>query len=267
MSEIAVELKNITKSFGNVIANQDVNLVIEKGTIHGLLGENGSGKSTLMKVLFGLHKRTKGQIFVDGKEVFFNSPLEAIRSGIGMIQQEFMLLPDLTVRENLLAAVWNQKPQAKSKELIESGKDILKKLSLEDMLDEKINQLSVGEQQKVEIAKTLYQGVDILILDEPTSVLTPQESLELFHILKQLKKQNKTIILITHKLDEVLNYCSRVSVLRAGRLVSSFDTKEVDKYSLAEKMVGKKVLFQLTPKEKMPTEEFVRVENLCYKNR
>ena len=267
MSEIAVELKNITKTFGNVTANQDVNLVVEKGTIHGLLGENGSGKSTLMKVLFGLHKRTKGQIFVDGKEVFFSSPLEAIRSGIGMIQQEFMLLPDLTVRENLLAAVWNQHPKAKSKDLIEAGRSILKKLALEEVLDEKINQLSVGEQQKVEIAKTLYQGAEIIILDEPTSVLTPQESLELFHILRQLKKQGKTIILITHKLDEVLNYCSRVSVLRAGRLVSSFETQGVDKYSLAEKMVGKKVLFQLAERKPVQPEEYVSVENISYKNR
>lgn len=267
MSDIAVELKNITKSFGNVVANKDVNLVVEKGTIHGLLGENGSGKSTLMKVLFGLHKRTAGQIFVNGKEVFFESPLEAIRNGIGMIQQEFMLLPNLTVRENLLAAVWNKKPKAKSSDLIEEGKDILKKLALEDSLDEKINQLSVGEQQKVEIAKTLYQGAEIIILDEPTSVLTPQESLELFHILKELKKQGKTIILITHKLDEVLNYCSKVSVLRAGKLVSSFETKGVDKYTLAEKMVGKKVLFQLTEKKEIKNREYVHVENISYKNK
>lgn len=267
MSEIAVELKNITKSFGNVVANKDVNLTVEKGTIHGLLGENGSGKSTLMKVLFGLHKRTSGQIFLYGKEVSFASPLEAIKSGIGMIQQEFMLLPNLTVRENLLAAVWNKKPKAKSQELIEDGKDILKKLSLEAVLDEKVNQLSVGEQQKVEIAKTLYQGAGIIILDEPTSVLTPQESLELFHILKVLQKQGKTIILITHKLDEVLNYCSRVSVLRAGKLVSSFETKSVDKYSLAEKMVGKKVLFQLKDKEQIREEEYVHVDHVSYKNK
>lgn len=267
MSDIAVELRNITKIFGNVVANDNVSISVEEGTIHGILGENGSGKSTLMKVLFGLHKRTGGQIFLKGKEVFFESPLDAIKNGIGMIQQEFMLLPNLTVRENLLAAVWSKNPKSKDKDLIENNKKILQKLSLDGVLDERINQLSVGEQQKVEIAKTLFQGAGIIILDEPTSVLTPQEGLELFHILKELKKQGKTIILITHKLNEVLNYCTRVSVLRSGKLVSSFATDNIDKYELAEKMVGKKVLFNLNYKEKFEKEEYVRISNISYKNK
>lgn len=267
MREIVIEIKNLTKSFGNVIANKDVNLLIEKGTIYGILGENGSGKSTLMKVLFGLYKRESGQIFINGEEVFFESPFDAIRAGIGMIQQEFMLLPDLTVRENLLAAVWSKNPKSKGEELIDQGREILRRLYIENLLDEKIKNLSVGEQQKVEIAKTLYQGADIIILDEPTSVLTPQESLELFRILGQLQKKGKTIILITHKLNEVLNYCSKVSVLREGKLVSSFETKEVDKYTLAEKMVGKKVLLELIPKKDVSNEEFVNVHDIIYRNR
>lgn len=254
MCELAVELKNITKSFGKIVANDNVSLKVKKGTIHGLLGENGSGKSTLMKVLFGLYKKDKGQVFVNGAEKDFNSPLDAIKNGIGMIQQEFMLLPNLTVRENIMAAVWSENPKEKRKNLLKGKESILEKLSLLGSLDIPVNQLSVGEQQKVEIAKTLFQGAELIILDEPTSVLTPQESLRLFEVLNLLKKQGKTIILITHKLDEVLNYCNEVTVLRCGKMVNTLNTKNVDRYTLAEQMVGKKLLFQINSKKPVGTE-------------
>jgi simple sugar transport system ATP-binding protein len=267
MNEIAVELKHVTKKFGNVVANNNIDLIVKRGTIHGLLGENGSGKSTLMKVLFGLHKKNSGEIFVDGKKANFNSPLDAINSGIGMIQQEFMLLPGLTVRENLMAGIWSKNPKTKRKDLLKDSENILEKFGLQDSLDVPVHELSVGEQQKVEIAKTLFQKAEIIILDEPTSMLTPQEGLELFEILNSLKDEGKTIIFITHKLDEVLKYCKEVTVLRAGEKVASFSTSDVDRYSLAEKMVGKKVLFNLNAKKEIKKKERIVLENICYTNK
>lgn len=263
MEEYAVELRGITKKFGNMAANDDVSLKVKRGSVHALLGENGSGKSTLMKILFGLYQKDSGQIFLNGKEVEIESPLSALEHGIGMIQQEFMLLPNMSVRENLIAAIWSKNPHEKKKNLLKGGDEIIKGLKLEELMDRPVRELAMGEKQRVEIGKTLYQGSDIIILDEPTSVLTPQESIELFEILKKLQAEGKTIILITHKLDEVLNYCEEVTVLRKGKSVDFFRTRETDKYVLAEKMVGRKVLFQLNEKQPVGREIRVKADGIC----
>ena len=267
MEEYAVELRQITKRFGTVTASDNIDLKVRRGSVHALLGENGSGKSSLMKILFGLYLKDEGQIFVNGKEEEIRSPLQALEKGIGMIQQEFMLLPNLSVRENLVAAVWSKHPHEKQKNLLKSDSGIRTRRELQNLLDEPVRELAMGERQKVEIAKTLYQGAEIIILDEPTSVLTPQESLELFEILKALHKEGKTIILITHKLDEVLNYCDEVTVLRSGKKVDSFYTDQVNRYELAQKMVGKKVLFQLNEKVPVNEEVKVKIEHLDYRNK
>lgn len=267
MEEYAVELRQITKRFGTVTASDNIDLKVRRGSVHALLGENGSGKSSLMKILFGLYQKDEGQIFINGKEEEIQSPLQALEKGIGMIQQEFMLLPNLSVRENLIAAVWSKHPHEKQKNLLHSESGILTRLKLQNLLDKPVRELAMGERQKVEIAKTLYQGAEIIILDEPTSVLTPQESLELFEILKALHKEGKTIILITHKLDEVLNYCDEVTVLRSGKKVDSFYTDQVNRYELAQKMVGKKVLFQLNEKVPVKEEVKVKIEHLDYRNK
>lgn len=267
MGEYAVELRQITKRFGTVTASDRVDLKVRRGSVHALLGENGSGKSSLMKILFGLYQKDAGQILLNGKEEEINSPLQALEKGIGMIQQEFMLLPNLSVRENLIAAVWSKYPKEKKKNLLNANSNILVRLKMQKILEKPVRELAMGERQKVEIAKTLYQGAEIIILDEPTSVLTPQESMELFEILKALNKEGKTIILITHKLDEVLLYCDEVTVLRSGKKVDSFYTNQVNRYELAQKMVGKKVLFHLN--EKLPVKEDVKVEikHLNYRDR
>ena len=262
MSKYVIEMRQITKTFGSVVANDHINLRVRKGTIHALLGENGSGKSTLMNILFGLHKSDSGEILLNGEVTEIDSPLDAIRKGIGMIHQEFMLLPNLTVRENLLVGILEKEQGAKMKELLQGEDDIAVRFGLQDKMEIPVRELSVGEQQKVEIAKTLYQGAEIIVLDEPTSVLTPQEGLQLFEVLKALKKEGKTILLITHKLDEVLKYSQEVTVLRAGKKVDAFETAQTDRYSLAERMVGKKILFKLVQKAPVSVETEVRVEDL-----
>lgn len=267
MAEYVIEMRQITKAFGNVVANDHIDLKVKKGTIHALLGENGSGKSTLMNILFGLHQSDSGEILLDGEPTIINSPLDAIRKGIGMIHQEFMLLPNLTVRENLMVGILEKDPKAKMKNLLKEEDEIAARFDLQDKMELPVKELSVGEQQKVEIAKTLYQGAEIIVLDEPTSVLTPQEGLQLFEVLKALKKEGKTILLITHKLDEVLNYSQDVTVLRAGKKVDAFETAETDRYSLAERMVGRKVLFKLKEKKAVSEETAVRVKDITLHDR
>lgn len=264
LSDYIIQLRQITKAFGKVQANDHIDINISRGGIHALLGENGSGKSTLMNILFGLQKMDSGEIFVKGESVIIDSPLDAIRHGIGMIHQEFMLIPDLTVGENLMIGVLEKGRNASPEAALEKQTDFAEQFDLKQKLNRPVRELSVGEQQKVEIAKTLYQGAEIIILDEPTSVLTPQESVRLFEILTELTKIGKTIILITHKLEEVLSYTQEVTILRAGRRVDTFLTEDTDKYGLAEKMVGRKILFQLHPKMNLPGEDVVKVEHLQF---
>ncbi|MBC7196344.1 MAG: ATP-binding cassette domain-containing protein, partial [Deferribacterales bacterium] len=224
MAEKLIELKNISKQFPGVLANSNVNLTINKGEIHAIIGENGAGKTTLMNILYGLYEPTQGEIFIDGKKAVIKSPLDAIKQGIGMVHQHFMLLPSLSVAENV---VLGSEPKKKKffmdyDKAIEITKNLAQKYGFKVDPREKIEALSVGVQQRVEILKVLYRGADILILDEPTAVLTPQETDELFNVIRKLvSDMNKTVIIITHKLQEVLAISDRVSVMRQGKLIGT----------------------------------------------
>ncbi len=262
MSDYVIQLKQITKAFGPVLANDHIDLNVKKGDIHALLGENGSGKTTLMNILFGLVKMDSGEIYVKGVPVAIETPLDAICHGIGMIHQEFMLIPQLTVGENILIGLLEKDRTASLKTLLQEDGNYLKYFDLQTKLNRPVYELSLGERQKVEIAKTLYQGAEIIILDEPTSVLTPQEAEYLFKILGDLALMGKTVILITHKLEEVLRHSNEVTVLRAGRSVETLCTVETNKFELAQKMVGRKILFHLREKAARPDGEAIRVEHL-----
>ncbi len=253
-STTAVEMRGITKRFPGVLANKDVDLEVISGHIHALLGENGAGKSTLMNVLAGLYQPEEGTVFLDGKQVHFNSPRDAIDRGIGMVHQHFMLVESLTVAENVILG---QRPAqfVIDRDAVENGVlELSKRYRLNVDPQAFIWQLSVGEQQRVEILKLLYRGADVLILDEPTAVLTPQESKELAAILRQMTSEGKAIIFITHKLDEVMKFSDRVTVLRDGEVVATRKTAETTKSELARLMVGREVLFRLDkePCEKGP---------------
>ena len=238
-----LELTNINKSFGHVQANKNINLKINKGTIHGIIGENGAGKSTLMSIVFGLYQANSGSIKINGKEINLRSPRDSIINGIGMVHQHFMLVENFTVLENIILGfegetVFGEKLQ-KAKEDLEK---LCQTYNFNIDLDATISDLSVGFRQRVEILKSLYRGAEILILDEPTGVLTPQEVDELFKILRSLKDEGKTIVLITHKLIEIMDLTSEVSVMRQGEMVGHTKTEDTSKEQLAEMMVGRSVL-------------------------
>ncbi len=241
-----LELKDINKSFGHVHANKNINLKINKGTIHGIIGENGAGKSTLMSIVFGLYQADSGTISVNGNETKLKSPRDSILSGIGMVHQHFMLVENFTVLENIILGFEGEFVFGKK---LEKAKEDLKNLfetyKLNIDLNSTISDLSVGFRQRVEILKSLYRGADILILDEPTGVLTPQEVDELFKILRSLKNEGKTIVLITHKLNEIMSLTSEVSVMRQGEMVGHKKTASTNKEDLAEMMVGRNVLLRI----------------------
>lgn len=246
MDSAAIELKGIHKSFGAVQANKNIDLRVERGTIHGIIGENGAGKSTLMSILYGFYQADSGSIEISGETQKILSPDDAIASGIGMVHQHFMLVDNFTVLENIILG-------AEGSSLLSGGitkaRAELKRLeddyALEVDPDAIIEDLPVGLQQRVEILKALYRGADILILDEPTGVLTPSEADHLFRILEQLKNQGKTIILITHKLREIMAATDSVSVMRRGEMVATRKTAETSMGELAELMVGRRVLLQV----------------------
>jgi simple sugar transport system ATP-binding protein len=243
---VLLELCDITKVFPGVIANNGVCLEIEGGKIHALLGENGAGKTTLMNCLCGLYQPQEGKILLKGSKVEIKNIADAVRFGIGMIHQHFMLVPQLTVVENIAAILRSENriflnTSRVRNQILELGK----KHHLQIDPDAYIWQLSVGAQQRVEIIRALMAGAEILILDEPTAVLTPQEVIELFHILRQLVASGKTIIFISHKLDEVLEISDYVTVLRDGSVVGTVKTKETNKRELARMMVGRDVLFRV----------------------
>ena len=238
-----LELKNINKSFGHVQANKNINLKITQGTIHGIIGENGAGKSTLMSIVYGLYQADSGTISVSGKEIKLKSPRDSIESGIGMVHQHFMLVENFTVLENIVLGfegefVFGEKLKKAKQDL----KNLCDTYKLNIDLDSVISDLSVGFRQRVEILKSLYRGAEIFILDEPTGVLTPQEVDELFKILRSLKEEGKTIVLITHKLNEIMDLTSEVSVMRQGEVVGHTKTTDTNKEKLAEMMVGRSVL-------------------------
>ncbi len=260
----AIEMNGITKTFPSVVANDKIDFVVEKGEIHGLLGENGAGKTVLMNILYGLDRPDEGQIFVNGKEVEMDSPATAIKLGIGMVHQHFMLVPSLTVAENIILG----KELTKNKVLLDMNrmlndvKDFCERYKLEVDLKAPVYTLPVGVQQRVEILKALYRGADILILDEPTSVLTPQEVEELFKAVRALKEQGKTVIFISHKLKEVLAICDRITVLRRGKVVGAVKADETILGELAETMVGRKVVFTFKKKRIKTREVVLKTENL-----
>jgi simple sugar transport system ATP-binding protein len=243
MGEVILQMEGIVKRFHKVLANDGIHFELERGEVHALLGENGAGKTTLMNILYGIHEQDAGTMRVFGQTYCPASPKDAIARGIGMVHQHFMLVPPMTVLENIvlgqeckLSRMDLAKERRKVQELCDTYHFRLE-------LDTKVADLSVGAQQRVELVKALYRGANILILDEPTAVLTPQEVEELFVILQQFTEQGKSIILISHKLWEVKRICSRVTVLRNGRFVNTVNACDVTQEDLAAMMVGRKVTF------------------------
>ncbi len=266
-AQYAIELKGISKAFGPVQANKDINIAVPKGTIHGIIGENGAGKSTLMSILYGFYKADAGQIFVDGKLTTIPDSQSAIRAGIGMVFQHFKLVQNFTVLENVILGA-EDGPMLNTS--LSRARKVLADLAREYELDvdpdAMIEDLSVGHQQRVEILKALYRQADILILDEPTGVLTPDEADHLFRILKGLKDQGKTVILITHKLREIMEATDNVSVMRRGTMVATVKTAETSPEALAELMVGRKVLLEVAKAPATPGEVVLSVQNLRVKD-
>lgn len=262
MEKFALELKGVTKQFGSkVIANDNVDLQVKRGEILAILGENGSGKTTLMNMVSGIYFPDKGQIFVNGEEVVIKSPKDAFKYKIGMIHQHFKLVDVFTATENIILGVEDKK-KYNIKEAKKEVKAIIDKYGFNMDLDKKIYNMSVSEKQTVEIIKVLYRGADILILDEPTAVLTPQETEKLFDVLRNMRKDGKSIIIITHKLHEVLSISDRVAILRKGKHVSTINTSDADEQILTEAMMGSKIDLNITREEPKNPKERLDVENL-----
>ncbi len=262
--ELALELKGITKTFGSVVANKDVSLQVNNGEILAILGENGSGKTTLMNMVSGIYYPDEGSIFVNGKEVVIRSPKDAYKYKIGMIHQHFKLVDVFTATENIVLGIKDDK-KFNIKEAKKKVKGITDKYGFVIDLDKKIYEMSVSEKQTVEIIKVLYRGADILILDEPTAVLTPQETKKLFNILRRMKRDGKSIIIITHKLHEVLDISDRVTTLRKGEYIGTIDTNDATEQSLTEMMVGEKVILNIKRTEPVHPQERLIVKNLSVK--
>ncbi|MFM9903672.1 MAG: ABC transporter ATP-binding protein [Pyrinomonadaceae bacterium] len=258
-----LELKNITKTFGNVKANNDVSINVEKGTIHAIVGENGAGKSTIMRIAYGFYKADSGEILVDGKRVAIRNPHDAIALGIGMVHQHFMLVDTMTAAENIILGA--ETGSAANLDLDKANRDILalsNELRLGVKPDEYIENMSVGQQQRVELLKALYRNAELLILDEPTAVLSPQEVEEFFGILRRMKEQGKTIIIITHKLEEVLAISDEVTVMRDGKSVGNVKTSETTAKDLARMIVGRDVLLRVDKADANPGRVVLEVKNL-----
>ncbi len=262
-----VEMVGITKRFPGIVANDNVHLSVRQGEIHALLGENGAGKSTLMNILFGLYQPDEGEIRIKGKPVTINGPTDANRLGIGMVHQHFMLVQPFTVTENIILG--DERSRNGILDLKRAEREISR---LSDQYGLKVDpralvaDISVGMQQRVEILKTLYRGADILIFDEPTAVLTPQEIDELIEIMKNLVREGKTIIFITHKLKEIMRTCDRVTVIRRGKVITTVDVNDTDENELAALMVGREVSFQVNKTESRPGEPVLQVENLVVRD-
>lgn len=266
-NECIVRFENLTKHFGDNVANDHIDLEIHKGQIHAILGENGSGKSTIMKILYGLYQPTEGSIYVRGERVRFSSSKQAIEKGICMIHQHFMLVKQMTVFENIISGDARNRRVINKKELIARIRQISDKFGLQIDPDKYIYQLSVGEQQRVEIIKALYRNAEILILDEPTSVLTKQETFELLRVLRVLVDEGMTVIFITHKLEEVLEFADVCTVFRAGKKIGTVLTRDTDKVSLSRMMVGRDVVFRVARDELTPGETVLRVRDLSFRNK
>lgn len=261
-----LELRGIKKRFGPVIANRNIDLAVKAGEVHALVGENGAGKSTLMKILYGLYKPDEGEIRYRGQTLQHHSPQKAIELGIGMIHQHFMLIPTLTVAENVVLGMEPRKGLAVDRtSASKSVREISEKFGLALDPDRRVSDLSVGEQQRVEIIKLLYRGAELLILDEPTAVLTPGEVQAFFKVLKNLVAEGKTVIIITHKLDEVMAISNRITVIRQGETIHSLLTQDTKPIEIARLMVGREVSLQATRPEVKRGDVVLKVENLSVK--
>jgi len=265
-AKAAIELKNITKTFGSIVANKNVNLTVNRGEILSILGENGSGKTTLMNMISGIYFPDHGQIFIDGEEVVIRSPKDAFKYRIGMIHQHFKLVDVFSATENIILGP-NEKGKFNLKAAANEVRVISEKYGFEIDPMKKIHEMSVSEKQTVEIIKVLYRGADILILDEPTAVLTPQETQKLFAILRRMRDDGKAIIIITHKLHEVLSLSDRVSVLRKGEYIGTVNTAQTNESELTEMMVGEKISLNIDRSEPQNPEDRLVVSDVNCINR
>src|SRR5262245_19642024 len=262
--DLVLEMRGITKAFPGIVANDNVDFELRRGEVNALLGENGAGKSTLMTIHYGLYKPDSGEIRLNGKPVTFHSAKDAIEAGIGMVHQHFMLIPVMTVAENIVLGI---EPSKDGFILDERGaeervRQISQQFGLAVDPTALVSSITVGQQQRVEILKALYRGADILILDEPTAVLTPQEATELFTIVKSLQADGKSIIFISHKLNEVLEIGDRTTVLRRGRMIETVPCAGATEDSLAKAMVGREVLLRVEKTPAQPGEALLGVEDL-----
>jgi general nucleoside transport system ATP-binding protein len=263
--EVYLSFRNIRKTFPGVVALDDINLDIYKGQIHALLGENGAGKSTLMNILYGLYHQDSGEIFLEGEKYEHNTPRKAISNGIGMIHQHFMLIPNFTVLENIILGQTSPKPPKMEKDYFrKETMKVAEKFGITVNLDKLVEEISVGMQQKIEILKALSKGAKLLILDEPTSVLAPQESQELFKMLEDLNRSGTTIIFISHKLNEVMQISDRITVLRDGKLIGTVNKGETTPGALSKLMVGRDVSNEYHKLEPKVGNEVLKVEKLHF---
>lgn len=266
---IVLQMNHIMKIYSNgVVANEDVSIELEKGEIHALLGENGAGKSTLMKVLFGIESPDEGQILLNGQETSIRSPQDAISKGIGMVHQHFMLVPSLTVAENIILGVEPRKNLVfiDMEKAVSVAEEIAQKYNFDIDVRAKVEEIPVGIKQKVEILKALYRGADILILDEPTAVLTPQETDELFIQLEKLRDSGHTIIFISHKLDEIKKICDRATIMRSGRSMGTYEVKDISTEDMSRLMVGRDVVLTFDKEEAKPSSVLLKVRDLSVRN-
>lgn len=260
----AINMKGITKRFPGVLANNEINFTVEKGEIHGLLGENGAGKSVLMSILYGLYRQDEGVIEVNGEIRNISGPSDAMSLGIGMVHQHFMLIPSLSVVENIILGneLTKNGLELDYERMLKEVSEFCDRYRLEVNLEAKIFELPVGVQQRVEILKALYRGADVLILDEPTAVLTPNEAEELFMAVRTLKDEGKTVIFISHKLKEVLNICDRVTVLKNGNVVGTVETVDSTEVSLTDMMVGRKIIYEFERAEQPEQKKILEVSDI-----
>ena len=264
---VVLEMRGVTKTFGPVKANDDVSIKLRRGEILGLLGENGAGKSTLMKILYGLYSPDEGEILVDGERVEIRDPKDAVSRGIGMVHQHFTLVPPLTVAENIVLGAEPRKGASLDMEAaVESTEELCDRYGLRVDPRARVANLSVGEQQRVEILKTLYRDARILVLDEPTAVLTPQETEDLFGVLKELVADGLSIILITHKLGELLGVSDEITIIRDGKVVDTVKTSATNEGELARRMVGREVLLRVEKKQVQPGEPRLVAEDLVVRS-